>query len=398
MALLLFLAFIASIASPPPTGAHEPITTRVRFNKEVIRVLQRNCLGCHHPGGIAMSLAAYEEARPWAKAIKEELLEKRMPPWRTTKGYGEYRNAPPLTQRDIEMIVNWVEGGAPKGDAQDLPAEPLYSDDWLLSKPDLVIGQRGEQKVEADADEYREFILDTGLKQDRWLSGVNLKPGNHSVVHCATIAIARGTDRPATPASPFATILATWMPGQPPVLLNAPVAQLLPAGSKLQVRVHYKGMGEAATDRCEIGLYFSKAPSPKPLQHFAITDQAAIVPAGVGRYKVSASVTVQSELDGIGVRPMVHPLALSVQATAYRPDGTEEVLIWSRGYQLDWQQTYYFKRPVPLPKGTRIEVIVWFDNSEANRYNPSDPPKAFRMSESAMPLVTLLTATRDTNE
>ena len=89
-----------------PASAHEPITTRVRFNKEVIRVLQRNCLACHHPDGVAMSLATYEEARPWAKAIKEELLEKRMPPWCVVKGYGEFSNAPSLTQRDVDMIVN----------------------------------------------------------------------------------------------------------------------------------------------------------------------------------------------------------------------------------------------------------------------------------------------------
>ena len=155
--------------------------------KVVVNRRQGNCLGCHHTGGIAMSLATYDEARPWAKAIKEELLEKRMPPWRAVKGYGEYRNAPPLTQRDIEMIVNWVEGGAPKGDARDLPADALYSDDWLLSKPDLAVSQPAEQKVAADADEYRDFIVETGLRQDRWLSAVNLKPGNHSVVHCAAI-------------------------------------------------------------------------------------------------------------------------------------------------------------------------------------------------------------------
>src|ERR1044072_1191171 len=121
----------------PTSFAHEPITTKVRVNKEVVRILRRSCLGCHHPGGIAMSPAAYEEARPWAKAIKEEMLEKRMPPWHAVKGYGEFRNAPLLTQREIDLIVNWVEGGAPKGDDKDLPAQPLYSNDWSPGKHDL---------------------------------------------------------------------------------------------------------------------------------------------------------------------------------------------------------------------------------------------------------------------
>src|SRR6185436_15165003 len=111
-ASLLFFALCFCLTSQ----AHEPITTKVRFNKEVIRVLQRNCLGCHHSGGIAFSLATYDEARPWAKAIKEEVLEKRMPPWHAVRGYGEFRNAPVITQREIDMLVNWIEGGAPKGD------------------------------------------------------------------------------------------------------------------------------------------------------------------------------------------------------------------------------------------------------------------------------------------
>src|SRR5436305_10711373 len=116
-------------------SAHEPITTKVRFNKEVVRILGRSCLSCHHPGGIAMSLATYDEARPWAKAIKEEVLNKRMPPWAAVKGFGDFRNAPPLTQREIDLLINWVEGGAPKGEDSDLPTSPLYSDDWQLGKP-----------------------------------------------------------------------------------------------------------------------------------------------------------------------------------------------------------------------------------------------------------------------
>ncbi|HWO02609.1 MAG TPA: cytochrome c, partial [Blastocatellia bacterium] len=160
-----------------PAFAHEPITTKVRFNKEMIRILQRNCLGCHHAGGIAMSLATYDEARPWAKAIKEELLEKRMPPWHAVRGYGEFRNAPAITQRDIDLIVNWVEGGAPKGDDADLPAGPLYSDDWALGTPNLILKPQSEIQIAADADEYRSFSLATDLKVDRWLTAVDLRPG-----------------------------------------------------------------------------------------------------------------------------------------------------------------------------------------------------------------------------
>jgi len=180
-------------------SAHEPITTKVRFNKELVRILQRNCLSCHHRGGIAMSLATYDEARPWAKAIKEEVLEKRMPPWRAVKGYGDFRNAPSLTQRDVDLIVNWVEGGAPKGDDKDLPEGPLFSNDWQLGDPDLILQPASESRIAADADEYRTFVLPTNLKEDRRLIAIDLQPGNAAVVYCAAFYLVTSDARAQSP-------------------------------------------------------------------------------------------------------------------------------------------------------------------------------------------------------
>jgi hypothetical protein len=339
-----------------------------------------------------MSLATYAEARPWAKAIKEELLEKRMPPWNAVKGYGEFSNAPVLTQRDIELIINWVEGGAPPGEDKELPEGPLYSTDWPLGAPDLVLSA-DDTKVAADGDEYRDFVLDTKLKQDRWLSAVDVKPGNGSVFHCATIGVQTGSSAAA------GRTLATWAPGQRLLTLPSPFAESLPAGAKIVMRVHYHGNGDAASDRSQVGLYFSKAAGPKSVQEIAITDPSVTIPPGKPRQKVSASIVVQSDLDAIAVRPRVNALIVSMQATAYRPDGTEEVLIWTRGYQFDWQRTYYLKRPVALPKGTRVEVIAYFDNSDQNRHNPNDPPKPVRWSDSPTdPLFSLLAVSHDSTE
>jgi len=323
-----------------------------------------------------MSLATYDEARPWAKAMKTELLERRMPPWNAVKGFGEFRNAPLLSQRDIDLIINWVEGGAPKGEDKELPDGPLFSTGWSLGKPDLVLSLNETVKVRPDYDEYRTFTVDSALSEDRWLKAVDLRPGNASVVHCATISV-----RPRQAGDlPWRTI-ATWLPGQPPVALDPPAVQALPAGSQLSVRVHYRGAGEAVTDQSELGLYFSGAQTRKPLQELVASDPSAVIPAGAARHRVAASIVTQSDLEAIAVRPRAHPLIVSMQATAYRPDGSQEVLIWTRGYQFDWQQTYYFKRPVALPKGTRVEVIAYFDNSDENRNQPNDPPKQLRWSD-----------------
>jgi hypothetical protein len=409
IALLMLLSLLFPFAF---TSAHEPITTKVRFNKEVVRVLQRNCLGCHHTGGLAMSLAAYDEARPWAKAIKEELLEKRMPPWHAVRGYGEFRNAPTITQREIDLIVNWVEGGAPKGDDKDLPDGPLYFGEWQLGAPDLILKPQSESQVAADADEHRSLSLATDLKEDRWLTAIDLRPGNGSVVHCATFNIegaaagdpamparvSSGVERSMSPTgvaqSPTSNaILATWAPGQRTVALPDGIAQLLPAGSRIGVTIHYRGAGEATKEQSEVGLYFAKTATRKQIKQIAITDPEAVIPASTELQRLKKSVTIQDDVEAIAVRPRVHPLVASVQATAFRPDGTQEILIWTRGYQFDWQQTYYFKQAVALPKGTRVEVIAYFDNSDSNTKNPNDPAKPVRWSDlTPEPLCLLLVA------
>jgi hypothetical protein len=396
--LLIFAFCLPPLVLYPSVAAHEPITTKVRFNKEVVRAFQRSCLGCHRAGGIAMSLATYEEARPWAKAIKEEILEKRMPPWHAVKGYGEFRNSPSLTQREIDLIVNWVEGGAPKGDDKDLPAGPLFSNDWSLGKPDMILKPEAAAKVAPDADEHRLLTLPTTFKEDRWMTAIDLQPGDGSVVHCATFYLVGGQKVEgqragvrATGGEAAASLLSTWMPGQKIVSLPEDTAQLLPAGSRIAMKVHYRGAGEEATDLSAVGLYLAKTPPRKPLRQIAITNSEAVIPAGAGLHQVTAAFTVKDDAGAIAIRPYVHPLLASLQATAYRPDGTQEVLIWARGYQFDWQPTYYFKQPVTLPKGTRVEVISYFDNSDDNRNNPDSPAKSVRLLDlTSEPICALL--------
>ena len=399
---ICILAF-AFLLWPDAGGAHEPITTKILFNKEVVRVLQRNCLGCHHEGGIApWSFVTYDEARPWAKAIKEELLEKRMPPWHAVKGYGEFRNTPSLTQREIDMIVNWVEGGAPPGKPENLPKEPLVSDDWPLGNPGMVLKPETEQAVASDADEHRRIALAGSIKEDRWVTAVDLRPGNGSIVHCATIYAeesgprieqTKDAGRTVSSSNASAFVLGTWMPGRNTVALPEGTAQFVRAGSRIVLEIHYRGAGETVKDLSEVGLYFAPSSPRKQAREIAVTNPDATIPAGVGDSRIVATITLNQDSEAIAIRPCVNPLAVSLQATARRPDGSQEILVWARGYRFDWQPTYFYKRPVVLPKGTQIEVIAYFDNSENNRKNPNSPPKDVRWSEvSKGPLCALLIA------
>jgi hypothetical protein len=104
--------------------AHDPITTRLTWSKEISRVVYRRCVSCHRPEGSAFSLLTYQDARPWAKGIRDEVLSRRMPPWDAVKGVGEFRDDVSLSLPEMDLIVNWVEGGAPEGDPVYLPPKP----------------------------------------------------------------------------------------------------------------------------------------------------------------------------------------------------------------------------------------------------------------------------------
>jgi hypothetical protein len=116
---MLLLVALAGAAS-----AHDVITTKITFDREIIRIVQARCASCHREGGSAFSLVTYSEARPWAKAMQEEVLERRMPPWGAVKGFGDFRNDQALTPEQIELVADWVEGGAPEGEPKDLPEPP----------------------------------------------------------------------------------------------------------------------------------------------------------------------------------------------------------------------------------------------------------------------------------
>src|SRR3989441_6589054 len=384
LVLLLLFSYLVMLVGPRSISSHEPITTKVMFNKEIVRIFQRHCLAGPDSGTITdISLANYAQARPWAKAFKKEVLEKRMPPYQAVKGFGQFHDDYSLTQREIDQIVSWVEGGAPKGDDKDIPPS-LAMGGWLLGQPDLVLEPTSEVNISSgEGDEYRCITLGTNLKEDRWVTAVDFHPGHGAAVHCASFGIDLSEVRDPSDHSldcAAADSLGTWMPGQAVSRLPKNVGRLLPAGAHIVMRIHYHKTKEAVSDQSSLGLYFATDQATKPLRTIALAAPETDIPAGAERYRVKVSYTMPEAAEAIAIRPLLFPFAKSVEATAYRPDGTTEVLIWARAYRYDWQPDYTFKEPVTLPKGTRIEVIAYLDNSDNNQNNPNNPARAVRFA------------------
>lgn len=400
-AALLVLSCAAVLLFSLRTGyTHEPITTKVMFNKEVIRILERNCLGCHAPGRIKadIPLTTYEEVRPWAKAIKEEVLEKRMPPFQAVKGYGSFQHDYTLPQREVELLVSWIEGGAPRGEAKDYPPQLLASlntPNWKLGEPDLILQPEAETKIAAEGeDEIRCFTLPTGLKQERYVSAIDFQPGNATVVYSASVLLARTTMQSGKAVQRLGEAcdanlerLGEWVPQQFVNRLPSGVGRLLPAGSSIVLKIRYHKNGAAAVDRSRIGLYFAAEPVSKTARSIALKAPPTIVPPHSASHRVRGLHVVSEASEVMAIRPLLFPFAKSVEVTAHRPDGTVEVLLWAKNYRLDWQPSFYCKKPVALPKGTRLEVTAYLDNSEANLNHPYDAARPLAFAEPLCELV-----------
>jgi len=197
---VLFLA-LAGAAS-----AHDVITTKITFDREIIRIVQARCASCHREGGSAFSLMTYNEARPWAKAMQEEVLERRMPPWGAVKGFGDFRNDQALTPEQIELVADWVEGGAPEGEPKDLPEppkanpaahQPLGSSvsvgaDYKLMRP-LILNGVWPKKVMPNASfQVTAELPDGSIQPLLWLQP--FKPAyNHAFWFRNPLNLPRGT-------------------------------------------------------------------------------------------------------------------------------------------------------------------------------------------------------------
>ncbi len=174
------------------------------FTKDVAPILYKNCAGCHRPGDIApMSLLDYKSARPWAKAIREAVVSRKMPPWFADPNFGSFANDPRLSDQDIATIKAWVDAGSPEGDARDLPAKPVFTDDWKLGPPDIVIDIGQDFIVRPGNDAYEYFTVPTHFTEGKWIRAAQILPGNRRAVHHVHVSVAPDRDAADSISTPF---------------------------------------------------------------------------------------------------------------------------------------------------------------------------------------------------
>ena len=390
----------------------KPISTKVTYYKDVLPILQNSCQECHRPNAVGpFALTSYKQAVSWADDIRSYTQDKKMPPWKPIAG-PSFHNDRQLTAEQIKTIASWVDGGTPEGDAKDAPKPKEFVEGWQLGKPDLILTVQDEFTLGASGrDTFRCFVMPTNLEEDKYIVGFEVKPGNNRIVHhTLNFWDATGTGRkmeqeakekakstdqdhgPGYSSSMGAGFrggpgkfggFGGWAPGQMPRFLPAGTGYFLPKGSDLVIQTHYHRDGKEEKDKLQIGLYFAKTKIDKPYQSLVVSGFSPFqfIPAGRAEYKTKGTGILNADCTVYSVMPHMHLLGKTVKVTMTPPDGAPELLVKIDDWDYNWQETYWFKKPLQLKAGTKLEIEASFDNSDKNPNNPRNPPGSVFIGE-----------------
>jgi len=357
-----------------------------------------------------MSFLTYESTRPWAKAIKQAVFSKQMPPWFADAKYGYFRNAPKLTESDIKTLAVWADNGAPEGDVRDKPTAANWPDGWRI-KPDVVISIPEPHNVPAKGSgEIKSFVVPNPFKQDTWVNSIEIRPGEPSVVHHVMVQVPEETSGPAfswgavapacvpsaseafletpvsigNPRAPqvkppknFAILEAVYVPGSPVTDFRYEKSgKLIKGGGNLRIEVHYTPNGKAVADQTRIGFAVATTPPQRKFIMLApksIANAKTPIPAGEANWESRGELEFGQDAQLVWFMPHMHLRGKDMSFELIFPNGRTETLLNAK-FNFNWQLGYELDEPIRVPKRTRMVVVAHHDNSANNPFNP-DPTK-----------------------
>jgi mono/diheme cytochrome c family protein len=364
------------------------------FTEQVAPIIFQNCVACHRPGEAApFALLTYEQVRKRGRQIAEVTETKFMPPWHAEAGHVAFLNPRVLRDEQIATLRRWYEDGMPEGDAARLPKLPVFPDGWQFGKPDLIVKMEQPFKLHAEGpDIYRNFVFPLNLPEDKWVRAIEFRPSTRSIVHHALFYLdptGKARELDAAEAEPgFGekgrvgrefTPVGGWAVGSNVRVLPEDLAYRYPQGADLVVQTHFHPTGKAEEELSTVGIFFADKP---PVRSFvgiqlppAFGEISGIdIPAGVSNYLVKDSFTLPVDVEAFSISPHAHYIAKTMTLKAVLPDGREKIFLRIPDWDFAWQEQYSFKERVRLPKGTRLESELIYDNSATNPRNPISPP------------------------
>jgi len=352
----------------------------VSYAEDIVPILEAKCVSCHHDNGLGpFAMSDYRKVRGWASMIRETIRTDRMPPWHADPHTGPYVNDRALSVEEEQKLLAWIEHGAVK-DSEIDPLPEVHSSlpdpRWQLGEPDHVVSLHKEQEIKADGIiEYRYLPVPSGLSEDRWVKGVEVRTDNPAVVHHALIFVVYPKEyRHIQPEarSGLNGYFAAFLPGAQLTFYPEGSAQFLPKNTMFIFQMHYNATGKPETDMTELGLHFADGPPERVLRTEGANENDFSIPPNTYAHRTRAWEEVDNDgVTLIGFSPHMHYRGGRMKFAANFPDGTKKELLNVPFFEFDWQPMYYLQEPVDAPKGTRIVADGAFNNSKWNAKNPN---------------------------
>lgn len=383
---------------------------QVTYNKNIAPIIYKHCTTCHRAGEIGpMSLTSFEEVKNWASSIRYATTSRIMPPWKADPTYRHFLDENYLSDAQISSIQSWVDNGTPEGEASDFTPLPNFPEGSLLGQPDLKLNfARSYTHKGTGVDEYRYFVLPTGLTTNKKLKAIEMRPGNSKIVHHALFFSDKtgkaksyddktaeyGFSAEENPDfSTFEVInreqFPGYVPGEKPRYFPDGLAQNLDANSDLVIQMHYAPSQVEEVDSSSVNIFFADETE----QIDRIVKQFIMLPlhlpGGFTAFRMPAnqvktfegSYTVPSDYSLIGVFPHMHLLGQNWEVWMENPDGTKTNIIKINDWDFNWQGGYNFDRFLVAKKGAIIKARATYDNTTNNPSNPNSPPKLVTWGE-----------------
>jgi hypothetical protein len=371
----------------------------VTFNHDVAPIIYRHCASCHRPDQAApFTLLSYEDVKRKARTIADATASRQMPPWKAEPASFPYRDERRLTDAEIAIVQAWVKGGMEEG-AGPKPVPPTFSSGWALGEPDLVVEMAAPFHVPADGpDIYRNIAVPLGLTEDKWVTAIDMKlTARGAVHHVLYFADPSGKihlkpqqgDQPGfrgmRPGG--ASIgLGGFAVGAQPRHFPEGLAMKVPKGSDFVVQYHFHPTGKPEKEKSLVGFYFAKEPPKRIMTRLQLPPHYSLfsgldIPAGRKDFVIRDSYTLPADVEAVGLGAHAHYLGRKMKMTATLPNGEVKTLLLINDWDFAWQDRYYFKELVALPKGTHLDAEIHWDNSAENPRNPSSPPVRIKWGE-----------------
>jgi hypothetical protein len=394
------LALSGFLAIPSPISAAEQSSAAPTFAKDIAPIFQEKCDECHRKGSMApMSLVTYEEARPWAKSIRQRVVNKQMPPWHidSTIGVQKFKNDMSLSEAQINTITKWVDAGSPPGNPKDMPAPRMWPGDneWKaakeLGKPDFVVRSEPYVMPAHHQDVWWRSTSNLPVTEDRWVRAVEMRPtsgGSRRITHHAQTFLIQddpeGSGPGTDPALASRAMLMEWAIGKSYDMYRPNTGKLIKPGSAISWDIHIHAVGEQLTNEVELAVWlYPKGQEPKYRTYLtALQAIKSRTPGGLRLVDIppnsitaAQSFTVLKQAAILeNFQPHMHWRGTAMEVEAILPDGATEVVSYVGKFNFNWMTNYiYADDAAPVyPKGTVIRVTAWYDNTRANPNNP-DP-------------------------